>query len=359
MKKDSLLGSPAYRSFIADRDRALEVLHNHAQQDISRMLYDALEYAEGLVARFVLRRDGHNDQQIVRWLDSGLSEVFSGLGTQIYQRMIRLRRGSYLLAYAAEMEAIGRATGRLPSLPAHSNPEMIRKIITAPTLTQEKLDARIQFGLFKLKNKILQKLYLGLIQNLTDREIVEKVAEAYPEYKIYKRPPRELKPLKEADQNPKPKEEFVFDLLDEGDWDLILSAYKDAELPPSRFDRQEHYDPEKGTMRYAWEVEQEMTDDFVNQVRQGQVAAAKELGIKEFVWVAVLDDRIDECCIQRHGKTTSEIEAGLNSGEIDSDLCDATSPPAHPNCRCSLAPVANVEPVEGPDWKSFGEWLNS
>lgn len=83
--------------------------------------------------------------------------------------------------------------------------------------------------------------------------------------------------------------------------------------------------------------------------------AAKEMGIKDFVWIAILDDRTDECCWERSGKLTSEIEEMLASGKLDRDLCEAITPPAHPNCRCSLGPVSNIDPVEGPDWKSFQE----
>jgi SPP1 gp7 family putative phage head morphogenesis protein len=178
---------------------------------------------------------------------------------------------------------------------------------------------------------------------------------AYPEIKTYRMPPRTLKPLKEAfrDEDAEKKEfEFYHDLTNDEDWELAVSAYKDTELPASRFDQEAMYDESAGYMRYNWEIEQDLTDDFVSQVRDGQVQAANDLGIEEFVWGAIIDNKTcEECCLPRNGKTTSEIEK-MGGGD-----CDGTVPPLHPNCRCDIAPVASTDEVDGPDWKSFEEWL--
>lgn len=359
MKHKSLLVSKRYVHFIADRDRALEQMHNHAQRDVSRMLHTTLEQIEGVASRFAIKRDGINDFALGTAFDTTLGDVFATLAPLIYNRFIRMRKAARLLAYAGELEAIGRATKRVPDYTARVTTTHKITIENSRTLLDEDLLNKVRYDLAKLQMRLVGKFRLAVIQNLTDAELVSKVAEAYPELVIYRRPPRELKPFREADDDIPKKEFITTDILDPEDWDLILSSYKDSELPPSRFDQQSTFDPDKVMMRYNWEIEQDLTDDFVNQVRSGQVDAANQLGIQDFGWVAVIDNHTDECCLQRNGKTTSEIEAGLSDGSIDSDLCDATSPPAHPNCRCSLAPVSNVDEVEGPDWQSFGDWLNS
>ena len=84
------------------------------------------------------------------------------------------------------------------------------------------------------------------------------------------------------------------------------------------------------------------------------------MGIEEFVWVSIIDNKTcEDCCLPRNGLTTLEIREKLVNGDLNSDDCDTLVPPGHFNCRCQLVPVASVDQVEGPDWKSFGEWLES
>ena len=112
---------------------------------------------------------------------------------------------------------------------------------------------------------------------------------------------------------------------------------------------------------YGWEMEQQLTHDFVTSVREGQIDAANENGITEFIWIAVLDDRTCEnCCEWRSGLLTSEIEKELDGNEFLRDHCDVSTPPAHFNCRCGIAPVAiDVATVDKPEiTKEFDAWLN-
>jgi len=194
---------------------------------------------------------------------------------------------------------------------------------------------------------------MALLSEKSPNEIVDQLKHAFPKIIAYKRPPKALTKLKEAKASAAGKSYFDFDFIDQDDWDMAVQAYQDTELPSNRFDNVASWDPEKGMMSYQWEGEQEATEDFVKQVRYGQVDAAKDMGIQEFVWVAVLDDKTcEECCEPRNGLTTSEIDQ-LN------DNCDENTPPAHFNCRCQISPVAATDEVEGPDWEAFNDWVNS
>jgi len=83
------------------------------------------------------------------------------------------------------------------------------------------------------------------------------------------------------------------------------------------------------------------------------------MGVKDLNWIAVIDDRTDDCCLWRDGLTTMEIEDELNGNHADDD-CDATTPPAHFNCRCRLAPVTDDLPdVPASNQIDFEEWLDS
>jgi hypothetical protein len=362
MGKGTLLDSSRYKKFILDRDKALEQINLHTQTDVSRILFAALEQVEGIVASLSLRSDKDFIASIknTQELEIRILEIFSHILFPITERMKRMRRATYTLSHLGELEAIGQATQKTKQSSGFEFKQKLSSVDIAPTLTGDNLDQRTWYTLMKLRSKIVSAYSLATIQKKTPKEVLEKVRDVFPKTITYKRPPRELKPFREAAQNLTDKLEVSTDFIDQDDWDLVQQAYKDTELPPSRFDNAKIHDMgDHGHFTYDWEMTQDMTDDFVSQVRAGQVEAANDLGISEFVWVAIIDNRTDDCCLHRNGLTTSEIEEKLSNGELDGDECDAVSPPAHPNCRCQLAPVASTEQVEGPDWKSFDDWLAS
>lgn len=363
MRAATLLQSTRYKSFVAERDKALEAIHENAQVDLSRITFDLLTQLEGVAASHALR----TNQSVLavfhlsQTMEAQTLEICSRFIYPIADRIERMRKAAFTLANLSELEAIGQATKRAKPQSGFGFKQKIEKQTKKKTLTDEQLEERVWIALMRLRADILDAFRLALIQRLNPQQILAKVRAQFPSVKIYKKRPRALKSLREAARiQDKDKLEISTDFIDEDDWEHMIQAYQDTELPPSRFDQGAEYDPETSTMTYNWEFEQDLTDDFVQQVRDGQIDAANELGIRDFVWVAIIDDKTCEvCCLPRNGMTTQEIEAALASGKLDADECDATSPPAHPHCRCNIAPVASVDEVEGPDWKSFKEWLDT
>lgn len=356
---NTLLASPKYRKFTRDRNQALEQINLNTQLDVSRMLFDVLDGITGFVSHMGIQN--HLTINHMQFLNDQLRNFmlrkFTELLPKVIHRIQKSRKAAYTLTYFAELEAIARATQKT-NIPHHSFKVRVQDQMNASTVGGQDLTKQVWHSFAKLQSKIESAFKLSLVQELTPLEVVTAVKKSYPQVSTFKRPPRALKPIRESDR-PKDDDaddkEFTFyhDLTNDADWDQAVQAYKDTELPPSRFDQSAQYDPEVGHMRYSWELEQDMTDDFVQSVRDGQVQAANDLGVKEFVWVAIIDNKTcDECCLPRNGKTTSEIE------QMDDD-CDATVPPAHPNCRCDIAPVSSTDEVEGPNWKDFGDWLES
>jgi len=148
--------------------------------------------------------------------------------------------------------------------------------------------------------------------------------------------------------------------MDEELWNQLLEEYLTDYVPQYRepkmiFDVEVGGDTEEW---YGWEIEQYVTHDFVDRVRKGQDEAAKQNGITDFMWIAVIDDKTDECCAWRDGLTSAQIEAKLPQHKDDD--CDAIVPPAHFNCRCTVAPMLDTmtdEPTV--NVTEFEEWLNS
>lgn len=357
----SLIQAPRYANFIKDRDLALERIHRNTQIDLSRMLYEVLERTEHLAASLALKStNAFLPHQLSHSFEDALRDIFAHSFSAFVRRIVKQRLAVFVLTYASEQEAIGRATQRKShDLVRAAFKNKLSKALTRETIDGP-LDKRVWLALMKLRLRIAQAFGLALTQELKPQEIVAKVKDAFPRIQVYKRPPRALTRLKEAAGDlPEDKKDWVdLQFIDDPDWDLMMDAYKETELPPSRFDAAASWDKESGMMRYEWELEQEATEDFVKQVRDGQVDAANDLGIQEFVWIAVIDNKTcDDCCLPRNGKTTSEIEEGIDSGSMGD--CDATVPPAHFNCRCQVGPVASVDEVQGPDWSSFNEWLGA
>lgn len=357
----TLFSSPKYKTFVDDRNRALDVMNANAQLDMSRILHTALEAVSGFVSHMILmgNLDPYSAKKASEALNGFITHQFTLVDPKIIGRIQRLRKSAYLLTVTSEFEALARATKKTAQVDSFNFKTQMNAQIGMNS------DHIVWPILLRLQGKIVQAFVSAVLAEKTGPEILQAVEKAYPPIQVYARPPRSLKPIsafKEADQDPKEKKEFdfYFDLTNDSDWDDAVQAYKDTELPPSRFDNAAQYNSDTGTMQYNWELEQDVTDNFVQSVRDGQVAAATELGVKDFVWVAVIDNKTcDVCCLPRAGKLTSEIETMLESGDLDKDECDAVVPPAHPNCRCDIAPVANGDPVEGPDWKSFDDWLNT
>lgn len=358
----TLFESPKYKSFVQDRDKALEQIHLNTQLDLSRMVFDFLERIEGFVAKQIVQHNPnvHTLNLLSNQLDVFIQHQIGNMFASFLKRIESMRQNVFLLTYASEAEAIGRATQKQLT----SSPQMFQFKITqaksAQTIHDQDLTKRVWLAFYKLKSRIIQAFNLALVQELTPQETLDKVKGAFPKLQTYQRPPRELKPIREAGFDPNdPDQKQFLDLsfVSDTDWNLAVQAYKDTELSPTRFDQS--LATSGPFAQYNWELEQDVTDDFVKQVRDGQVQAANDLGIKDFVWVAIIDDKTDECCLKRSGHTSQEIQKMLDNGKLKPEVCDAVTAPAHPSCRCQMAPVASVNQVEGPDWKSFGDWLNS
>jgi hypothetical protein len=357
-----MLDSKRYKTFIQDRDKALEKIHVHTQIDLSRILDSTLENLSGIVARLAIsdNLDVYSMGAISQALEEYIRHSFSHLHSRLVERIFRMRVSVLGLTYTSELEAIGRATKRKPNLNRSHFEKHKRDAINRLDYDDRQLDKRVWAILMSLRARIMKAFNLSIISNKKMSEILDDVEKAYPKIISYKRPPRHLKAIREADKKPKTREWFDFGFITDEEWEQVVEDYKTTYLPPSRFDDKI---PIEETGQYNWELEQEVTQDFVEQVRSSKIDAANDMGIKDFVWIAVIDSSTDECCLQRMGKTTTEIEQGLQSGEIDAELCDAIVPAAHFKCRCDIDPVGDVEPIDtekkAEEWNSFNDWINS
>lgn len=377
MIQDSANDSPRYRRFVNERDKALEQLHINAQKDISVILHNGLERILGVVTRGYsnLPANGFFTQQAdhaIQLIDNRVANALADIGPAIIDRWIQFRKHAWLLATLSESEAIAHAFGK------QTQNRVTRADLTAvslgDTFQKENIASRVSLALSRIRRKVMDAVETSKVhQDKLEDALARVMTRAFPSAQAYIRPPRMLKPIKareaddykytvglavavEATKARLGSEAFV----DDAEWDDLVDNYKSSQLPSTRFFN-EPIDIDIGDAEleewYAWEIEKELTHDFVDKVRKGQVDAANKAGISDFVWIAVIDSHTDDCCAWRDGLTTTEIQAELE-GKHRGDECDATEPPAHYNCRCALAPVGEIPERIELDLGEFDEWLS-
>ena len=362
MKKRALSINPAYRSFKRETDNALETLLDGALLDISDALGTALSQIEDAASSAAAKSQdgfyGMQGQQAEQMFHQKLKQSFQRVSLFMAQRMEKLSSQSYLLAYVGEKEAIGRA---LDEDQKYHNP----KTKTADLSAQdEPLLARVELSLWKLEQKIMQAYKLARIQELPVTEFIDKVKSSFPKKKaLPKRNTVLLQPKLQETNITHKGISFSSGVLDEDQWsqivDELLGSHEMYFFRRPEFAPDKVYVPSKDKEVYLWELEQEATQGFVDEVRAARKDSAESSGIKDFIWLAILDDKTDECCAWRDGLTVTEIEHRLKTDKKD-DECRAATPGAHFNCRCFLEPLStNVNEESPPSGERFDEWLQS
>lgn len=344
--------SPKYRKFITDRDKALEKILTNSHRRINDFTTLALREIEGEVSVLCIRHGATEFPQtkvLVEQLDARLKNVFYYLGVLISRELTNLMRRANVLAQVGEAEAIARTVGNATY---NVNPG------TSKVPNQN----RIQYLLNSTRYKILKAFEQGLVIDESSNDVFNRVIKAFPPCERYSKPPRVLKKIKEAERSKRIDAANGF-VTDE-QWQDVVHDYLNEYVPQYSVrspDRVMDIKQPSGEYeeRYGWEIEKETNHAFIDQVRSGQNETANQNGYTDMVWISILDDKTDDCCEWRNGLTSSEIEAKLE-GEHADDECDAIVPPAHFNCRCSLAPYTeDIGEPEKVDFSDFDEWLKN
>lgn len=354
--------SKAYRRFIKQRDEALERLYMGAQGRVTQALAEALQRIyDGIAARHLFTPGTEQMTVAGDYMAKSVGQLidfeFSTAQLRIAEAIMRLRKYAGILTRASETEALRRAgVNTTPRSPNTSAP------LDYPMPTGGTIEARVALALNRIKNKILDALQLSRVMGEDTAQALDRVKKVFPKIKRVAKPKKLLVPVaaREADA---PKDPFKVGFIDEDTWDQIVSEYLKPYQPRIR-DPRMYFDVtgEEGLAHLGigegvwmgWEIEQQITSDFVDTVRKGQHTAAKEQGISDFVWITVFGPTTCESCKWRNGLTSSEIEAKLE--DVDDEF-DATVPPAHPSCRCQLAPMVEELGDEPGELGDFSTWL--
>lgn len=346
----------AYRKFITSRDKALETILQNTQKDFSRLLHPFLEFIlEQCAARHIqFDEDNYKPATIKRteaYIRSRIKPVQTEIEAKMKKRYLDMRNAVYVLTYYAEGEALGRVKQKTINL---ADPEV--KEIKTDTATKD-FEIYLSETLDQIVDKALKAFTSALINWELKPYTLKRVTQSFPKPTKF----RKKKQIAKVTEAAPKKVKVLTDFVTEPEWEKILDQYKDAYLPATRFFNDAIVNANADDMKYAWQIEKQLTQAFVKDVADGTLDAGTEAGIKDFVWIAVLDDKTCEhCCRPRDGMTLTEIEKAIKDGTLDGDHCDARVPPAHFNCRCRIVAIDKDIPMgSAKGVKEFEEWLDS
>ena len=373
--------SPIYRKFSKARDKVLERIHNRAQTEINDILRGLFARAMEIVAfRYSqILPDSMLTQSAraqVFSLDLSIDTVFTQGVKDIVRVIERMSAATYALSVVGEAEAIGLAMGK----PAKGIvPQGTAQARASETLSGESLEGRVNLELSNIRRDIMGAVEQARVMGETVQECLERVRKALPAYRLVKRPKKALK-VKEAQikapgqdfsrfeiGTKKEPTSFSMGFIDPDVWEDIIEDAMEEYIPKVVVDGAliDLRSPKTDALfeeeqRYAWKIEQEVSNKFVLEVRSGQNTAAKQNGVTDLAWIAIIDDKTCEhCCAWRDGLSSRQIEEKLKTTHKD-DKCQVIVPPAHHNCRCDIAPILEDMP-EAPEstLPEFEEWLMS
>ncbi len=344
-------------------------LEKHTLQIAKSYLHLGLSHYDGRKLR------GQFEKQLQPWFDIAAGETVA--------LVTRLRRSTYALTYLGATEGIARATGSAE--PVHLTSQLLDRVSSKDAPSGGPLRHRVDLAFARLLRDVLDAFQLSQVMSVTGEDgSPDRTPQAAADLlaRISRAFPRRVKNVKKRAQMAKLKEASGFGIpgrfdgsgpdgimvstgtIEPEEWKQILEDYFSEHFPldsPNRTPYSRVYYSEEPTDegRYEWELESEVSEDFIRSVRSGDNDAANAQGIDDFQWVSIIDGKTDECCVWRDGLTTSEIEAQLEGDHAD-DSCDAITSPAHPYCRCRMVPmVAELKEVEHSNLPSFDEWLSS
>lgn len=365
MSKLKILSSNnKYNRFVNARDQALErmLLKTRAEtSDILKNIMNEVIHTVSTYYPYMGDDIGYTSVRMARNLDHDLDTRLSHFVMPIFYAWTRLRKNAYILANAGEQQAItncGLGKGNKPI-----NKENIMNAAHGDTEFGS-VQSRIILNLARMRRDIMDAVQLSKVLKSDWPSARKRILRVFPmpearlKLKVLPRSYKETAKNSDDDY-------FDFNVSDE-DWNEILNDYTKNYVPKWRDPRSDEGKLETPVsvgednehVIYSWELERDVTNDFVQQVRDGENDGAKANGVTDFVWVAILDKKTDECCEERDGLTTSQIEQKVSSGEIDDGLGSAV--PLHPSCRCRLVPAANgLEELSGYTDEDFQNWLES
>lgn len=365
--------SKTYRKFVNARDAALEKILRNSRSRIA----DDLNGCFNQVLQLIQSQYPHINAMFhpmpmkgrIHYLEQKVGAIFEVWAHKIVHHMVQNRIKVYTIAYLGEIEALSQATQKkmVYTLSKHD----LNWAYSEPFDNGQDMLQKVEMYFSRLRRSMMNDVEVSIAMDDSVEKALGRIINHLPKKRSLGQGRTLKKVPKTLQEAAKPQGDLIdFNLVDQETWDQAVKDYKEDYIPVNRspdevFDATNPFndDPIKADIPsedafYGWEVEQDTTHDFVQQVRDGQNDAANENGIDDFIVIAIIDNHTcDECCGDNlgcanfNGKLVSKIDE-LTDGEYD-------TPPYHFNCRCTMAPVTDdLEVYDASDTeKEFDEWL--
>lgn len=371
--------SKIYRKFVNERDDALERILDNSRLRLTQITDASLvRIIEIVKTRYQFDNSNlfaHLSKNRFQAIENEINLEFGKLLTAIFQELVSLRKKTYLLSFLGEFKAIQNSTTKVEK-PRLTKMDLEQRSVQTKFFDDVDPVRKINFDLSKLRQKIINALEMSSLLSEDVNKAVGRVYMTFPKVKtLPKKAALKRVKVTEADKvdfskkDPRLTAQFGWE-IDPQTWqqlvDDTLEVYiSEDRSPASFFDIRNPYTDEPVTddvppdqRYYEWEITRDVNNDFVQQVRSGQIDAAKQNGIDEFVVISIIDDKTCESCcgkvgcVDFDGKFTTEVEQ-MTDGEY-------SAPPYHFNCRCTLAPASkDIEyKSQYETTEDFNSWLN-
>ena len=339
-----------YRRFIKSRDYALEKVLENSRIYSSILLMKA---KKEIIETVYYWWGYSNNQDSDKGFLSRVNVAFDRIKPELIANYKRLKKKARILAMLGEAEALSRsAISKRVTVDVSGGSDL--------AFDGTDIEDRVDLYLMKLSHKIVLAFKQGKVLKDDALKVIARIEKAFPRLVEYQKPKKLLAQPKIKESKKEGFSYTVPEKLDRDLWNEIIQELLNDFIPLPRGEETvlKMIVDSKVKELFDWELERDMVTDFITEVRSGQVDAANQAGVQDFVWISVIDNATDDCCSKRDGLLVSEIEKKLKR-EWKRDDCDASVPPAHVNCRCTIAPVTseNIPSTEGVDLEDFNAWL--
>ena len=267
--------SPRYRSFIKDRDRALEYFLISTQKKNSNVLRGTFRHILLQAKLHYTQLIGPNYQPALQMFAAEVNAQMAYAQKELAHNIILMRKLSYFLSRASEVEAISQATNR-----PHKNEVPIidlNKKLNEHSVAGGNLTDRIGLYLSRLSSKIINNAHAACLARSKDvdgndvpldqESFLLRIYYAFPKTRSAAKPRRNLKShLYEADN--KAKVDISQDFIDERSWKEMVDEYL-KDIPTTRGPDEivgKKLTPEgEEETYYAWELERDTTKSLFNR----------------------------------------------------------------------------------------------
>jgi hypothetical protein len=367
-----LTDKKSYTKFNDTRNRASEALLINSRErmgDLLRLYMIIVRDAISGVYPLLSKEVDPQTLNHLHALDMQIEQRSIEIALKCVAEWKKLRKLSYLMTFAGEQQSINN-TGLVAPNSRLASDTLLKQVHKPTTLGS--VNGRVFIAMARIRRDVMDAVEMSRIMGDDASDAINRALSCFakPERVVMPKVLPRAASYKEAGfGNRRNNEEELIDsspldFMTEEEWNELIEDYKTDFIPKWRDPRyaldKTYSDMEGGSGQivYPWELENEVTEDFVQTVRDGEHAAAKEKGITDFVWIAVIDKKTDECCLKRSGLTTREIEDKLKSGELNREVCAATVPAAHFHCRCKLAPATDDLPdIPDDAGDKFESWM--